>query len=107
MGITKLHDVGAMYFCWLNPGEVVGDGDERRAICPAAGGFAYLFTKDGCPADEDVALDDLPGCFFEVKALGGEWEDTQTVRGLPCASLASADFASMASERLATTNVKS
>lgn len=84
-----------MYFCWLNPGEQVGEegGDDAqpRVICPAAGGFVYLFTKDGSPApDADMAepadWDSLPGCYFECEGTG---EDKEIVPLLPSTALGS------------------
>lgn len=97
VSLRHMREVGALYFCWLNPGEVVGTDEQERVICPAAGGFAYIFNKDGSPVDdadaENPEWDKMPGCYFECEGTGA---DKEIVPMLPSTALGSFSHAQVA-----------
>lgn len=80
--LKELREVGALYFCWLNESEKVGEPSQSRVICPNVGGFAYLFSPTG--EDVDIPLSsDMPGVYFEAKGGGA---DKDIIRSMPCAA---------------------
>lgn len=98
VSLKHMRQAGAMYFCWINPGEVMcpGDEEQERVICPAAGGFAYVFKPDGSPVEDeepDPDWDKMPGCYFECYGTG---KDQEIVPMLLSTALGSVDHVQVA-----------